>query len=216
LTDPNSQANASFKGSSILIFKNNGDFEKELLIDKFSDLHSPDAIAYHDNHLYFSGRQFLRKLSLKTGQYTDYTLPFNKNNFINFPYIHISDMAINSKGFIYLVGQASFNNNMIGCHITTINPINTQLVTRYSRGKTEIIAAGLNHPGITIDNRERLYLTNSYYKKIEIYTSTCEFKSEIDLQIDAGDQLFPTGVAVYHHYLYVLDEFRDRILIYKN
>lgn len=201
-----------FEGFCILKYDLNDKFQKEFYFAEFDQEWSPTAISYYNKCIFVTNGRIIKRISIESEQVFDIMLPINEENINTWPGIHTSDMAINSKGFIYLVGQAAFDNKSVGCHITKINPENNQHITLYSKGTTELFGAMLNNPGLSINGDGNIYLATFYCMSLEIFNENGEFIMQ--LKVNNGETR-PIDVAVGDDHIYVVDYFNNRTNVYK-
>ena len=203
---------ASFEGFCILKFDKDDEFEKELDFAQFDQEWFPAAIACYDEYVFITNGRILKKISFDNENVFDIALPVHEENGNTRPEHHTTDMAINAKGVIHLVGQAAFGNEAVGSHITRFYPENNQCITVYAKGRTESFAAMLNNPGLAIGRDGKIYLATFYCESLEIYSRVCEFLMQLDVD---DEKTLPIDVAVDNTHIYLVDNFYNRINVYK-
>lgn len=200
-------------GFCIMKYNYNGELQMEYDFADIEEEWRPSALSYKNGVLYVTNGNELKKIIIESGQFSNINLPIQNVNHNFGPYIPTTDMAIDKDDNIWLVGQASFNENQIGCHFTKFDPTCQNHKTFYSKCKTSEYGANLNSPGITIDHKDNFYLSTGYCQSIEIYNYKEEFQREI--KIDDENSL-PTDISIdKNNNLYVLDHANDNIWVYK-
>ena len=201
-----------FEGFCILKYNFDDKFQKEFDFAEFDQEWSPAAIAYYNEYIFVTNGSIIKKISIDSEQVFDITLPISEENVNSLPEIHTTDMAIDSEGFIYLVGQAAFDNKSVNCHITKINLKNRQRVTVYSKGRTESFGAMPNNPGLSINSNGNIYLATFYCESLEIFNRNGEFIMQLDVD---NEETRPIDVAVDNKHIYIVDNLNNRIDVYK-
>ncbi|MCD4665210.1 MAG: NHL repeat-containing protein [Bacteroidales bacterium] len=201
-----------FEGFCILKYDFDDKFQKEFDFAEFDQEWSPAAIAYYNEYIFVTNGRIIKKISINSEQVFDITFPINEKNINTWPDIHTTDMAIDSEGFIYLVGQAAFDNKSVSCHITKIDPKNSHRVTVYSKGKTESFGAMFNNPGLSISSNGNIYLATFYCESLEIFNRNVEFIMQLEVN---SEETRPIDVAVDNNHIYVVDNLNNRINVYK-
>ena len=205
----------ALEGFCILKYDSENIFQKEFVFAQFTQEWYPASIACYNNEIYVTNGQILKKIFSDGEQLDEIALPISVDNVITFPDIHTTDMAINSNGIIYLVGQAAFDNKTVGCHLTIIDTKNNKRSTVYSKVRTESFAAMLNNPGLTIGCDGFIYLATFYCKSLEIYNENGDFIKQLDLTSKNNRETLPIDVAVDNNSIYIVDSFNNCVNVYK-
>ncbi len=204
---------SSFNGFCIMKYNSNGELQKEYDFADIEEQWRPSALSYKNGILYVTNGNEIKKIIIDSGLFSNIILPIqNVNNTIG-PYIPTTDMAIDKDSDIWLVGQASFNENQIGVHVTKFDSTGQNYKVFNAMCKTSTYGAVLNNPGITFDDKDNLYLSTGYCQSIEIYDYKQEFQREIKIE---DKNSLPIDIAIdKNNNLYVLDRANDKILVYK-
>ena len=204
---------SALNGFCILKYNSNGELQKEYDFADIEEEWHPSALSYKNGILYVTNGNELKKIIIDSGLFSNINLPVQNVNHNIGPYIPTTDMAIDKDDDIWLVGQAFFNENQIGVHVTKFDPTCQNHETFYSKCKTSEYGANLNNPGITFDNKDNLYLSTGYCQNIEIYDYKQEFQREIKIE---DENSLATDIAIdKNNNLYILDSANDKILLYK-
>lgn len=202
-------------GFSILQFDNEDNFERELDFSEIDGETKPSSISYYDNQLYVTNGQILKQINLDTQQFYNFTLTVNDNESGTWPNLHTTDMEIRSDGLIYFTGQAAFNNDSVGCHLSSYNIGTNQLTINYAKGWTWMCCAMLNNPGIFISNDGYLYLASFYKMSIEVYDKNVDFIIDCDTRTSQFEETRPIDIVYYNGKIFVADNFNNQIHIFK-
>lgn len=203
-------------GFCILQFDIDDNFHKEFDLLQIDGRGFPSAIAYSDECVFVANGPTIKKISLDNDQVSDISIQTNDENVDSLIFLHVSDMAINSDGIIYLTGQAvSPGDDVSGCHITKFNPHTGQLITSYSKGRTGIMAAWLNNPGLSISSGGNIYLATYYGMGLEIFTGNGEFIMQTDIRTANGVETRPIDLALDNGHIYIVDNLNNLLFVYK-
>jgi len=208
----------TFEGFCILQFDTNDNLQKEYDFSEFEHHWHPAAIAYSNNYLYVTNGLIIKKISLVNNQVTDISIQNSNENIDSLSFLPVSDMTIKSEGIIYLTGQAVqavSNDDVSGCHITKFDPQTGQLNTSYSKGRTGIMAAMLNNPGLTISDIGNLYLATFYGMSIEVYDKNDEFILQVDIKNIGGEDTRPIDLVHFDNHIYIADYSNNNVYVYK-
>ena len=208
----------TYKRFCVLQFDIDDNLKKEYDFSEFDHHWIPSAIAYSNNKLYVTNGLIIKKISLINDQVTDISIQTNTENTDSLIFLHVSDMIIKSEGIIYLTGQAAqavFNDDVSGCHVTRLEPQTNKLNTFYSRGRTGIMAAMLNNPGLAISDIGNLYLATFYGKSLEVYDRSDEFILQVDIRTVVGDDTSPIDLALNNNHIYIADHQNNNVHIFK-
>jgi len=211
------QSEAAPTGFTILQFDTNDNFKRELDFSTSVGVRNPSSISYFGNCLYiaFGEGKILKKISIDNQQVVDISIPKKENDTGTWPYLHNTDMEFNTKGRLYFTGQASFNLDTVGCHISIFNPKTNELNIKYAKGWTWLCCAGFNNPGIYISNSGYIYLANFYNMSIEIYNEDIGFITDFDTRKAGFEETRPIDIVCNDKRIYVADELNDRIHVFK-
>lgn len=200
-----------YEGFCIMKYHPDGSFEAEFDFAQFETEWRPSAIGFHNEFIFVTNGKVLLKISKDGDHHFEIPLPINQD-IIGPP---ITDMGIDSKGNIWLVGQAGFADTSVGCHITRLDPTSTSFITFYSKGKTKNYAALANNPGITLDKDDNIYLATFYCQSLEIFNRDGKFLNQIEIRNE--DNGLPIDVAVDNQRnIFVLDNLNDLVRIFKH
>jgi hypothetical protein len=202
-------------GFSILQFDDADSFIREL---DFSDIDGegrPSSISYYDNQLYVTNGQILKQINLDTQQFYNITLPVNDNDSGTWPNLHTTDMEINTDGLIYFTGQAAFDNDSVGCHLSSYNIGTNELTINYAKGWTWMCCAMLNNPGLFISNDGYLYLASFYKMSIEVYDKNGDFIIDSDTRTSQFEETRPIDIVYYNGKIFVADNYNNQIHVFK-
>ena len=202
-------------GFSILQFDNSDSFIRELDFSNIDGEGRPSSISYYKNQLYVTNGQILKQINPETQQVDNITLPVNDTNSGTWPYLHTTDMEINTNGIIYFTGQASFNNDSVGCHLSSYNIESKELTINYAKGWTWMCCAMLNNPGLFISNDGYLYLASFYKMNLEIYDKNIDFIIDCDTRTSQFEQTRPIDIVYFNGKIFVADNFNNQIHVFK-
>ncbi len=201
---------APFPGFCIIKYQADGSFQGEFDFARFEPYWSLGAIAFHRGYLFVTDGRVLMKIDKDNGLFFEIPLPSEPDSAARF----ITDMSVDSKGTIWLVEQAFYVDESIGCQFIRINLTENSLTKFYAKGKTKNYSSMLSNPGIAIDRDDYIYLATFYCRTLEIYKPNCEFLNQIEL--DDRTDCLPIDVAVDDKgRVYVADFGADRVLILK-
>jgi len=199
-----------YAGFCIMKYNTDGSFETEFDFAQFETEWHPSAIGFHNEFIFVTNGKVLFKISKNGDHHFEVPLPITQD--IIGPFV--SDMSIDSKENIWLVGQAGFVDTSVGCHITRLNPTCTSCKTFYSKARTKYYGAWLNNPGITIDKNDNIFVATFYCQSLELFNRDGEFLSQIEIR--NGDDGLPIDVAVDNeNNVFVVDNFNDVVRIFK-
>ena len=202
---------SSIERINILQFDSDDNFIKEYDLSEFDELRYYSAISYSDKYLYVTNGVDIKQISIDNNQLDSITFPAEM-----WEGIPISDMAIDSKGCFLLTGQiVPAMYDVSGCHLTIFNPLSNQLIITYSIGRTGIMAAMLNNPGLTICDQGNIYLATFYGMGLEIFNENGEFVMRTDIRTEEDEYILPIDVALLDNNIYILDNFNNQILVYR-
>jgi len=202
-------------GFCVLNYSFEGDFKQEFYFTQFEEEWSPAAIAYYDGYIFVTNGRIIKRISECNGQSSDISLPINEKNVNTWPDIHTTDMAI-ANGSIWLVGQASFSDNSVGCHITKLDPTCKDRETFYSQGRTNFYGANPNQPGVALDRNGNIFVATCYCKSLEIFNYEGKFLTQIEIGDERSNTTLPFGVAIGRNEdVYILDHASDVVHVYK-
>lgn len=202
-------------GFSILKFDSDDNFKQELDFSEIDGESRPSSISYFDNKLYTCNSKIIKQIDIETLQLKNITIPLKDNESNTWPYLLTSDMEINSKGIIYLTGQATSGTDSVGCHISRYNLDSDELIIDYSNGWTWMCCARVNNPGICINDNGYLYLASFYQMNLEIYNDKNEFVFGYDTRSAKFEDTRPIDIEYYNGKIYVADELNNQIHIFK-
>lgn len=202
-------------GFSILQFDDSDSFIRELDFSDIDGERRHSSISYHNNQLYVTNGQILKQINLDTQQFYNFTLTVNDNETGTWPNLHTTDMEIRSDGLIYFTGQAAFNNDSVGCHLSSYNIGTNQLTINYAKGWTWMCCAMLNNPGIFISNDGYLYLASFYKMSIEVYDKNDDFIIDCDTRTSQFEETRPIDIVYYNGKIFLADNFNNQIHIFK-
>lgn len=199
-----------YPGFCILKFQIDGRFIGEFDFAQFETERHPAAIAFYQGYIYVTNGLLLMKIDKDNGLHFEIPLPPEQDS----SWRLVSDMSIDSKGSVWLVGQATFPDAAVGCHLTRINLRENSLTKYYSKGRTDDYGAMVNNPGIAIDREDRIYLATFYCRTLEVFDRFGKFLNQIEL--DKNAESLPIDVAVDHEgQVFVADYGANRVLILK-
>jgi hypothetical protein len=202
-------------GFSILQFDDADRFIREL---DFSDIDGegrPSSISYYDNQLFVTNGHILKLINLDTKLFYNITLPVNDNDSGTWPNLHTTDMEINSDGLIYFTGQAAFDGDSVGCHLSNYNIGTNELTLNYAKGWTWMCCAMLNNPGIFISTDGYLYLASFYKMSIEVYDKNGDFIIDCDTRTTQFEETRPIDIVYYNGKIFIADNANNQIQIFK-
>lgn len=202
-------------GFSILQFDDNDSFIKELDFSSIDGEGRPSSISYFNNQLYLTNGKILKLINLNTEQYNNIILPVNDNESGTWPYLHTTDMEISPDGLVYFTGQALFDNDSVGCHISNFNIGTNQLTINYSHGWTWLCCAMLNNPGLFISNDGYLYLASFYKMSIEVYDLKGNFIIDCDTRTLQFEETRPIDIVYNNGKIFMADNYNNQILVFK-
>jgi hypothetical protein len=202
-------------GFSILQFDDADNFIRELDFLDIDEERRPSSISYYDNQLYVTNGQILKQINLDTQQYYNIMLPVNDNESGTWPNLHTTDMEISSDGLIYFTGQAAFNNDSVGCHLSSYNLGTNELTINYAKGWTWMCCAMFNNPGLFISSKGYLYLASFYKMSIEVYDKKVNFIIDCDTRTSQFEETRPIDIVYYNGKIFVADSFNNQIHIFK-
>ncbi len=202
-------------GFCILHFNNSDHFINEF---EFSDMdieHMPASLSYHNNQLYITNGQILKVISLDTQQFYNIILPLNDHITGDLPFLHITDMEINTDGLVYFTGQVLISKDSVGCHLSSYNIASHELNVNYAKEWTWMCCAMLNNPGIFISNEGYLYLAGFYNMNIEVYDKNGDFIIDCDTRSPKFKETRPIDIVYCHDKIFVADSFNNMIHVFK-
>ncbi len=202
-------------GFSILQFDNNDSFKRELDFSDIDGERRPTSISYYNNQLYVTNGQILKQINLETQQLHNITLPVNDDDSGTWPNLHTTDMEISSDGLIYFTGQAAFDNDSVGCHLSSYNIGTNELTINYAKGWTWMCCAMLNNPGLNISDDGYLYLASFYKMSIEDYDKKGDFIIDYDTRTSQFEETRPIDIVYYSGKIFVADNFNNQVHIFK-
>lgn len=203
-------------GFSILQFADDGRFMKELDFSYIEGEMTPSSISYYKNQLFVTKGHILKQINLNSLQIDNVTLPIdNDNDSSTWPYLHTTDMEINSDGLFLFTGQAKFSKDSLGCHLSNYNIDTKELTVNYAKGWTRECCAGFNNPGLFISNDGYLYLASFYKMSIEVYDKNYNFIIDCDTRTSQFKETRPIDVVYENGKIFVADYFNNQIHIYK-
>ncbi|MDZ7331062.1 MAG: hypothetical protein ONB13_06000 [candidate division KSB1 bacterium] len=198
------------QGFCILRFQIDGRFIGEFDFAQFEAQLPPAAIACYQGYVYVTNGLQLMKIDKDNGLHFEIPLPTEQDSSLRL----VSDMSIDSKGSVWLVGQASFPDSTVGCHLTRISLMENSLIKYYSKGRTNDFGSMVNNPGIAIDREDRIYLATFYCRTLEVFNRDGKFLDQIELDHAAGS--LPIDVAVDQQGdVFVADYGANRVVILK-
>lgn len=202
-------------GFSILQFDNNDSFIKEFDFSSIDGEGRPTSISYFNNQLYLTNGKILKFINLNSEEYNNITLPVNDNESGTWPYLHTTDMDISPDGLVYFTGQALFDNDSVGCHISNFNVATNQLTINYSHGWTWLGYAMFNNPGLFISNDGYLYLASFYKMSIEVYDLKGNFIIDCDTRTSQFEETRPIDIVYNNGKIFMADNYNNQILVFK-
>jgi hypothetical protein len=202
-------------GFSILQFDDADTFMRELDFSDNDGEGTPSSISYYNKQLFVTNGHILKRINLETLQIFNITLPVNDNDSSTRPYLHTTDMEINSDGLIYLTGQAAFDGDSVGCHLSNYNIGTNELTINYAKGWTWFCCAMFNNPGLFISNEGYLYLASFYKMSIEVYDKNGDFIIDCDTRTSQFEETRPIDIVYYNGKIFVADNFNNQIHIFK-
>lgn len=195
-----------FEGFCILRINTEGNYKEEYDFAQMEQFWHPSALAYYNGNVYVTNGKVIKTISTADGHSLDISLPDQ---------VYTSDMAIDSDGLIYLVGQAAFDNDSVGCFITKFNLKNNDYNKIYSKTWTKSFGANVNNPGISITRDKKLYLVTFYCKSLEIYNQNLLFLAQLNLSTEDNSSTLPMDVATDQNNVYIVDNRNNLIRVYK-
>jgi hypothetical protein len=202
-------------GFSILQFDNADSFLRELDFSKIDGEGRPSSISYYDNQLYVTNGQILKQINPDTQQYNNIILTVNDKDSGTWPNLHTTDMEISSDGLIYFTGQAAFNTDSVGCHLSNYKINAKTLTINYAKGRTWMCCAMLNNPGLFISNQGYIYLASFYKMSIEVYDKKGDFIIDYDTRTSQFEETRPIDIVYDNGKIFVADNFNNQIHIFK-
>lgn len=200
----------------VLKYNSEGNFQKKYDFQQTDERPFFSACAFYRGFIYVTNGSVIKKINSKTGQTYDFPLPFDEID-QTLPMIHTSDIAIDSKGNIWLAGQAyleDHQNRFIRCHVTKLDPTCKYSTTYYSKGSTGRYGAMLNNPGIDIDKKGNIYLATFYCQSVEVFSNLWIFLKQIDVNEENENNPRPIDVIVGNGIIYVLDYSNNLVRLY--
>jgi len=179
-----------YEGFCIMKYGSDGSFLSEFDFAQFESEWHPAAIAFYDGFLYVINDRVLLKINKNDGQAVEISLASDLDLYLLPP----TDMGIDSRGAIWMVGQAGFADTTVGCQLTRINLMENSVRKFYSKGRTKDYGAMLNNPGIAIDQDDHLFLATFYCQSLEVFDRDGQFLNEIEL--DHERKCLPIDVGV--------------------
>lgn len=199
-----------YPGFCILKFQIDGQFNGEFDFAQFETEWHLTALAFYQGYIYVTNGLRLMKIDKDTGLHFEIPLPPEQDSSWRF----VSDMSIDSKGSVWLVGQTSFSDAAVGCHLTRINLMDNSLTKYYSKGRTNDYGAMVGNPGIAIDREDRIYLATFYCRTLEVFDRDGKFLNQFEL--DHANESLPIDVAVdSQDNVFVADFGAHRVIILK-
>ena len=205
----------ALNGFCIMKYNLDGNLEREYDFSEFDQEWYPSACTHNNGYLYITNGILIKEVDIHTGQSFDYNIPLKDAPTI-LDRLHTTDIKIDMSNNFWLVGQFSYDNISIGCHITKLDPSFENLKSFYSKGKTDLYGSNLNNPGIALDEKGNIYLATFYCKSIEIYDSQEKLLTQIEMDAINETTTLPIGVALGDNKnLYILDHGRECVCVYK-
>lgn len=140
------------------------------------------------------------------------------------PY-QLVDLYVDNEGFVYTATGSTTNNNRVNA-IRRLSPIGTNIlkgekpfgedqITRNSLGRT--VKPDIS--GVCVDNQGFLYCYDSSLGNIYMYDNSCNFVSAFGGGVGNGTQAGtfkkPCGIDYYNDRLYVCDQLKQSVTIFK-
>jgi DNA-binding beta-propeller fold protein YncE len=200
------------EGFCILQFDDDDRFRKEFDFTQ-ADL-NPSSIAFFDNHLFVTDGRILKQIDPETQHFINISLPVSEDDSGTWPHLHVTDMEIDRGGMVYFTGQAAFNNDSVGCHISGYDLDTGHLTIRYAKGWTRNYCAMFNNPGLFISSDGFLYLASFYKMSIEVYDSHSDFVMECDTRTPAFEETRPIDIVYANSKIYVADHLNDQVHLF--
>ena len=202
---------SSMEGICILQFDSDDSFIKEYDLSQFNEPWHYAAISYSEKYIFVTNGMDIKKISVENNQAD--TIAFPKEMWDGIP---ITDMVIDSEGCFFLTGQiVPAIYDVSGCYLTKFDPSNNQLIITYSIGRTVIMAAMLNNPGLTINGHGNIYLATFYGMGLEIFNENGEFIMQTNIRTENDENTLPIDVALLDNNIYILDFLNNQILVYE-
>jgi DNA-binding beta-propeller fold protein YncE len=202
---------SSIEGINILQFDSDDNFIKEYDLSQFDEPWHYSAISYSEKYLYVTNGLDIKKISIDNNQVDSIAFPTELQKGIP-----ISDMDIDFEGCFLLTGQIlPADYDVSGCHLTKYNPTNNQVIVTYSIGRTGIMAAMLNNPGLTIDGNGNIYLATFYGMGLEIFNKNGKFIMQTNIKTEDAEDTRPIDVVLLNNEIYILDNLNNQILVYE-
>lgn len=204
------------EGFCIMAYSSEGNFQREFDFANFEDEWRPAALAFRDGFLFVTNGRMIKRISIDSGQ--AYDILIREEDFTAPWGIHTTDMAVDAKGDFWLVGQAVFDERLIGCHIIKLNANGEKMQTFFSEGSIGVFSAELNNPGIAFDQEGNIYVATCYGEDVQKFDPEGNLLARMSMErqgVDYSKRPRPVGVAVdKYNRVYVVDYAHDLVCVF--
>jgi hypothetical protein len=198
-------------GFSILEFNREGGFEREL------DFSSRDEglarmLSFCDGSLYTCYSPEIFRIDLHSGVTEEIPFPADpaEESFFAHEY---SDMEITTGGRVYFCGPYYPAADSGNCRILKSTTEFRSFTQCISTDATQVFAAMVGTPGLSVHRNGDIYLANFYGSGIEVYDPEMSYIFTCPLEGTGEDPTLPIDVATWKDRVYVADYSNSQVII---